>query len=783
MPANRRPIVFHLSYRISTSVARPAVTAELFKVAVGLGRTTWYASLAFGLLAVLLLWREERVVAASVWWSTLALTVIARTIYCQRSLTHLAAHPRRLPAHSEWYALLAAGEGITWALLLVLVPAASDFGLRFQLGISLLVMLGVLLPFAPAGLPWFAFAIPVGFAQLVVLVSREVPQQELLLLTWAMTLVGAALTAQWLKRALSNNLSQRQRADMSARTQEHANADLNRSREQLRLALDAIDAGIADTNLLTGERFFSARYHSILGYDDGESLLKDHRFSDALHPDDRSRVLAARRRHMDSGAALREECRLRRANGSYVWVILRGESVRGSDGKPTRLVMSIVDNTDHRLAEHRLIDSERRYRALVEASPSLIWVCDAGGRITFVSERACRDMFGAEPREMLGRHVADFNGPGFTRREFLRRFSPVMHGRPVFEMEAVLRDRRGAALHVTVSALPLLNEAGQVESVTGVCADITAMKQRERELNVAMRNQQAIFEAAGEGIVFVRNGRIDSPNRALARMLGVTREALIGQPVGEILATRTDWETIDQATRASAVRGEAAIHEVMLRANDGRNVWCQLTARQVGDPGTCILVLTDITSLKRREELAWHQANHDDLTGLPNRRQLSEHARRLLSVAMKKRRLASVLVLDLDGFKEINDLFGHSYGDNLLKRVALRLSGVLRDYDVVARTGGDEFVVLLPEIEQPSIAMVVAEKLIAAASENVENLGRTLRLHGSVGVALFPSDGHDFETLLGAADNAMYAAKAAGKNRYQLAGELNRRPLEPTRLD
>jgi diguanylate cyclase (GGDEF)-like protein/PAS domain S-box-containing protein len=764
-------------------MARPAVTAELFKVAVGLGRTTWYASLAFGLLAVLLLWREDRVVAASIWWSTLALTVIARTIYCQRSLTHLAAQPRRLPAHSEWYALLAAGEGITWALLLVLVPVASDFGQRFQLGISLLVMLGVLLPFAPAGLPWFAFAIPVGFAQLVVLVSREMPQQELLLLTWAMTLVGAALTAQWLKRALSNNLSQRQRADMSARTQEHANADLNRSREQLRLALDAIDAGIADTNLLTGERFFSARYHSILGYDDGESLLKDHRFSDALHPDDRSRVLAARRRHMDSGVALREECRLRRADGSYVWVILRGESVRGSDGKPTRLVMSIVDNTEHRLAEHRLIDSERRYRALVEASPSLIWVCDAGGRITFVSERACRDMFGAEPREMLGRHVADFNGPGFTRREFLRRFSPVMHGRPVFEMEAVLRDRRGAALHVTVSALPLLNEAGQVESVTGVCADITAMKQRERELNMAMRNQQAIFEAAGEGIVFVRNGRIDSPNRALARMLGVTREALVGQPVGEILATRTDWETIDQGTRASAVRGEAAIHEVMLRANDGRNVWCQLTSRQVGDPGACILVLTDITSLKRREELAWHQANHDDLTGLPNRRQLSEHARRLLSVAMKKRRLASVLVLDLDGFKEINDLFGHSYGDNLLKRVALRLSGVLRDYDVVARTGGDEFVVLLPEIEQPSIAMVVAEKLIAAASENVENLGRSLRLHASVGVALFPSDGHDFETLLGAADNAMYAAKAAGKNRYQLAGELNRRPLEPTRLD
>jgi diguanylate cyclase (GGDEF)-like protein/PAS domain S-box-containing protein len=397
------------------------------------------------------------------------------------------------------------------------------------------------------------------------------------------------------------------------------------------------------------------------------------------------------------------------------------------------------------------------------------------GRLTFVSERACRRMFGFEPRELIGKHVADFNGPGFTRREFLRRFSPVMHGRPVFEMEAVMRDRRGEALHVSVSSLPILNEAGQIQSVTGVCADITALKQRERELNVAMRNQQAVFDAAGEGIVFVRNGKIEGPNRALARMLGLTRERWSASRRGNPGAA-VRLETIDQATRAAAVRGE------------GRSMksCCAPTTPQR-------LVPTDVAPPRRFREcsggdrhyfeaprgISLAQANHDEPTGPPNRRPLGEHARRLLSVAMQKRRLAAVLVLDLDGFKEINDLFGHSYGDNLLKRVALRLSGVLRDYDVVARTGGDEFVVLLPEIEQPSIAMVVAEKLIAGASENVEHQGRSLRLHASVGLALFPSDGHDFETLLAAADDAMYAAKAAGKNRYQLAADVVRSPVEP----
>lgn len=746
-------------------VARRTVIAELSRVALNLGRQTWYASLAFGLLAVLLLWREGQAVPAAMWWAVLAATVVGRAAYC-----HLAIRRRTFSA--GMYATCTAAEGVVWASLLVLLPATSDISLLLQLSLTVLVLLGVLLPFAPAGLPWFSFAVPLGFAQLVLMLSRNLPQQELLLLTWTLTMVGAVLTAQWLKRTLSSSVSQRHRIDHSAKLQGQVNAELTRSREQLRLALDAIDAGIADTNLITGERFFSAKYAHILGYADQDVLLREHRFSDALHPDDRARVQNARRRHAETGAPLREDCRLRRADGSYVDVTVRGESVRGTDGRATRQVLSIVDNSAHRMAQQRVMDSERRYRALVEASPSLIWVCDDRGRLTFLSERTCRAMFGVEPRALLGRHVADFNGPGFSRREFLRRFSPAMHGRPVFDMEAVLRDHRGEPLHVNVSALPVVNDAGQVEAVTGVCSDITAMKQRERELNIALRNQQAVFDAAGEGIVFVRNGRIDAPNRALARMLGLTREALLGQPIEEILATRSDWDVVDQATRAAGLRGDAAIHEVMLRANDGRNVWCQLTSRQAGDSGAYILVLTDITSLKRREELAWHQANHDELTGLPNRRQLGEHARRQLSFALQKRRLAAVLVLDLDGFKEINDLFGHSYGDNLLKRVALRLASVLRDYDVVARTGGDEFVVLLPEIEQPSAAMVVAEKLIAAASENVEDLGRSLRLAASVGVALFPGDGHDFDTLLGQADAAMYAAKAAGKNRYQLASDL-----------
>jgi len=753
-------------------LAKVAITAELFKLSINLGRTTWFGHLALGLLVVLILWREDRLPAALIWWSVLAAVVVTRAGYCQRLSTWMAAHSDRLPRSAQAYAALAAVEGTVWALALVLLPAVNVSGAVLQLVLTIAVLLGALLAFAPSGMPWIAFAVPLGFAQLIFLMSRDLPLRDITMLTWALTMIGAAAAFVLLRKALSNNVAMRTRANSSAKAQEQANAELNRSREQLRMALDAIDAGVADTNVLTGERTFSTRYVDILGYSDRSAFMQEYRFSESLHPDDRDRVRAARRRHIDHGAALREECRMQKADGSYVWVVLRGESVRGSSGRTTRLVFSIVDDSERRAAQHKLTESERRYRALVEASPSLIWICDRNARLTFVSDRACRDLYGYDPREMIGRFVWDFNAPGFTRREFLRRFSPVMHGRSVFDMEAIHRTKRAEPLYVNISALPMLNDAGEIESVTGICSDITGLKQRERELNIALRNQQAVFDAAGEGIAFVRRGRIEGPNGALARMLGVPREALIGKPVSEILANRGDWETIEHGTSAASVTGDAAIHEVMLRAHDGRTIWCQLTSRQAGEANSRILVLTDISALKKREELAWHHANHDELTGLPNRRLLMEHARRLLSVALRQRRMASVLVLDLDGFKDINDLFGHAYGDALLRRVAQRLSSVLRDYDVVARTGGDEFVVLLPEIDEPSIAAVVAEKLIAAASENVEVPGRTVKMHASVGIAVFPADGHDFDSLLSSADNAMYAAKAAGKNGYQFAGEV-----------
>ena len=759
------------------------ISSQLVRLSMQSAHYSWIASVTLAILFATVHWRETQAFDAFLWCGSLAALLLARGLFC-RSVLARAAGPS---LEATWtYGGFAAAEGLVWTVGLALFRVTDPTGLLLQFTLTLGVSIGMLLPFGPVPRVWLAGLLPLAAGQAFTLLTASMPNRDLMLLIWVVELGLAAYACVKVHLGVRETMQLQIQNERSAEAQGKVLTDLKDSRDQLRLAMDAIDTGVADTNVITGERFFSHRYMEILGYKDRESFIREYRFSESLHPGDSDRVLEARRKHLEEGAPFRQEFRVRTARGEYIWVQARGESIRGEGGRATRFVMSTVDITKKREAEDKLVASERRYRALFDATPSLIWTCDRQGMITLVSGRACQMIYGYKPKHVLGRHVSMFNAPEFTRRMFMRRFLPVFRGEAVYDVEAVHRTRDGDTLHVMVSAIPTLGADGRIESVLGVCTDITAQKRRERELAVALRNQQVIFDAAGEGIAFVQAGRIEKANGALAQLLGVQRSWLNGRPAADILADEAEWQRILGITRAAAGRGESANHEVLLRVPEGsfgsRGVWSQLTARLVGadsEGEAMILVLTDITPLKQREEMAWHQANHDELTGLPNRRLLVENARRLLSVAMRRDRLAALMVLDLDGFKDVNDAFGHAYGDAMLRRVAMRMSMMLREYDLIARTGGDEFVIVLPEIDDLDAARNVAEKLIAAASEDFETRDRLSHMGASVGIAVFPTDGRDFDSLLRRADAAMYASKQAGKNRCTFASPLHAEPVIP----
>jgi diguanylate cyclase (GGDEF)-like protein len=197
--------------------------------------------------------------------------------------------------------------------------------------------------------------------------------------------------------------------------------------------------------------------------------------------------------------------------------------------------------------------------------------------------------------------------------------------------------------------------------------------------------------------------------------------------------------------------------------------WGVVWARCIA-PGEFVLVLADIDSIRQREADALHDAQHDELTGLPNRRLLAARANAALAGTALRNTQCAVIAIDLDGFKEINDLYGHKVGDTVLREVATRLARVLRPQDTVGRRGGDEFAMLIPDVGTRTDVERIAVRILQAVAQPVLLAGgQPGAVSASLGIALAPDQGRDLERLLQIADLAMYEAKLKGKNRYAFA--------------
>jgi diguanylate cyclase (GGDEF)-like protein len=181
-------------------------------------------------------------------------------------------------------------------------------------------------------------------------------------------------------------------------------------------------------------------------------------------------------------------------------------------------------------------------------------------------------------------------------------------------------------------------------------------------------------------------------------------------------------------------------------------------------------VSQDITERKRQEEEARFLAYHDTLTGLPNRRLLDDRLVQAVYLAQRRNTRIAVMVVDLDRFKQVNDQLGHRAGDAVLREAAHRIAGCVRKADTLARHGGDEFVVVIPDLRQDGDCQVVAEKILRALEPAFRVDGREFAIGASIGISLFPTDAGDGEALLRNADAAMYRSKELGRNNYRFYG-------------
>lgn len=314
-------------------------------------------------------------------------------------------------------------------------------------------------------------------------------------------------------------------------------------------------------------------------------------------------------------------------------------------------------------------------------------------------------------------------------------------------------------------------QGGPHGEVTLLLRDITA----EKDLHDEQLLSAKVFDYSGEAIMITdEEDRILKVNKAFTTVTGYPANEVIGRKPSFLSAGRekADFHTAlwKEVHEAGHWKGE-----VWNRRRDGElyAVWLAISAvrNTAGDVNHYISIFTDVTERKVRDERHEHLANHDILTGLPNRTLLADRFERIVARQPRDPASVALLFIDLDGFKSINDTLGHGVGDELLCEVAQRLVGSVRASDTVSRHGGDEFVCLVSELDSPEAASKISETILAALRRPVEVAGHTLELTASVGIAVLPEAGLSLDELMARADDAMYQAKRTGRNRYQIAGD------------
>jgi diguanylate cyclase (GGDEF)-like protein/PAS domain S-box-containing protein len=337
----------------------------------------------------------------------------------------------------------------------------------------------------------------------------------------------------------------------------------------------------------------------------------------------------------------------------------------------------------------------------------------------------------------------------------------------------------GAERHIHTEAEVKRDEHGRAVQLMGIIQDITEAKHATQQLVLS----DNVFENSIEGIVITdADGVIQRINRAFTDITGYEEQEALGQNPRILKSDRHENEFFAQMWRALVENGQWQ-GEIWNRRKDGEIYPEWLTITSIRDSHGNIVnyvgVFHDMTEVKLHEEQLRYQAHHDALTGLPNRVLFHDRLGVAMAHARRDDNKVAILFLDLDNFKRINDSLGHTVGDLLLKEVAHRVGSCLREIDSVARYGGDEFIVLLEGVAQEEDVLLAAQRIIDCLAPVISIQGQDFYLTVSLGIAFYPEDGQDQDTLIKNADTAMYRAKESGKNTYRVfTPAMNKRVTE-----
>ncbi|RZI44537.1 EAL domain-containing protein [Herbaspirillum sp. HC18] len=442
---------------------------------------------------------------------------------------------------------------------------------------------------------------------------------------------------------------------------------------------------------------------------------------------------------------------------------------------------------DRRQAEAALRASEEKYRSILDTIEDAYYEVDLQGNLVLANGAFCR-MLGYDRAEVIGHNNREFQSSDAAAHTYQTFHQVFSTGVPTNSFDWQMRRKDGSTIVGEGSVQLVRNSEGAAIGFCGILRDVT----ERRSVEQALRESEARFRALTnlssdwywEQDEDIRFTRLESRDENTVSM----RHFFLG---------RHPWET---GLRAECEGGWDAFREMMAARmpfrdfifhrtlEDGSPYYISVSAAPIFDSGGRFNgyrgIAREITDKKLAEDRIQYLATHDELTGLPNRVLFGKLLESAVRTGHRYNRSFAVLFIDLDRFKYINDTLGHAAGDTLLKEVSARFKGALRASDMIARLGGDEFVALVQELDEEEPAATVARKIIAAASRPVMLMGRECRVTASIGIAMYPRDGEDEQTLMKHADIAMYHAKEEGKNNFQFySKDISMQSLERLTLE
>jgi len=442
-------------------------------------------------------------------------------------------------------------------------------------------------------------------------------------------------------------------------------------------------------------------------------------------------------------------------------------------------VSELVEELDRRARENAML------AAILESTSDFVGTASPEGHCLYINRAGRRIMGLAEDESLSGHTIANFYPPEMADL-MLHTALPAAAQDGAWTGESILRASNGQSIPVSQVTLAHRTPDGTVDYYSSIMRDTSHFKKLEQRLQSALDFHLKLMQEFPNPIWRAgRDSKCNYFNRAWLDFTGRTLEQELGD--GWADGVHPDDRERCLSTYLSAFnRHEVFTMEYRLRHRDGSYHWLfdhgapftDLDGEFAGYMGACY----DIEERKRYESELEYQAQHDALTGLPNRNLLADRINQVISRVRHHGSLVGVVFLDLDNFKVINDSLGHEVGDQIIKAVSERIVAAVREGDTVARYGGDEFVVVLADLAQEVDLVNIIRKLMAVMTAPINIEGRDIIVTCSLGVAVCPRDGEDQVVLLRNADTALYRAKEAGRNTFQFyAAEMNQRLL--ARLD